>query len=155
MSRVLRAMRDHVAPDLLGKLGRVELVARLVETDDAEQRPHLAEHVRRDALVREVEHLELALRVRVVELDLEQEAVELRLGQLEHVAMLVRVLRRDHEERVREPVRLALDRDLALLHRLEQRGLRARRRAVDLVGEQHVREDRAGEEDLLARRGSC
>ena len=45
---------------------------------------------------------------------------------------------------------LALDRDLALLHRLEQRRLRARRRAVDLVREQHVREDGAREEDLLA-----
>ena len=35
----------------------------------------------------------------------------------------------------------ALDRDLALLHRLEQGGLGLRRRAVDLVGEQQVRED--------------
>ena len=30
----------------------------------------------------------------------------------------------------------------ALLHRLEQRGLRLRRRAVDLVGEQQLGEDR-------------
>ena len=150
MSRVAARDRDHVPPDLLGKLRRVELVARLVEPDDAEQRPNLAEHVRRDALVRKVEHLELALRVRVVEQDLEEEAVELRLGKLEHVAMLVRVLRRDHEERVGELVRLALDRHLPLLHRLEQRRLRARRRAVDLVREQDVREDGAGEEHLLA-----
>ena len=40
-------------------------------------------------------------------------------------------------------VRGAVDRHLALLHRLEQRGLRLRRRAVDLVGEQQVREDRS------------
>ena len=46
--------------------------------------------------------------------------------------------------------RRALDRHLALLHRLEQRGLRLRRRAVDLVGEQHVREHRPAPEDELA-----
>ena len=42
-----------------------------------------------------------------------------------------------------------------LLHRLEQRRLRARRRAVDLVGEQDVREDDAALEDLLAALRSC
>ncbi len=36
--------------------------------------------------------------------------------------------------------------DLVLLHRLEQRGLRLRRRAVDFVGEDHVREDRPRQE---------
>ena len=142
--------RDHVAADSLGKIGRVELVTCLVEPDDAEERPNLTEHVRRDALVRKVEHLVFTLRIRVVDQDLEEKTVELRLGQLEHVPMLVRVLRRDHEERIRKLVRLALDRHLPLLHRLEQRRLCARRRAVDLVREQHVREDRAGEEHLLA-----
>ena len=88
--------------------------------------------------------------VRVIDQDLEEEAVELRLGELEHIPMLVRILRRDHEERVGELVRFALDRDLPLLHRLEQRGLCARRRTVDLVREEDVREDGAGEEHLLA-----
>ena len=41
-----------------------------------------------------------------------------------------------------ERVGHALDRHLPLLHRLEQRGLGLRRRAVDLVAEQEVREDR-------------
>ena len=41
-----------------------------------------------------------------------------------------------------ERVRAAVDRHLALLHRLEQRGLRLRRRAVDLVRHQHAGEDR-------------
>ena len=49
-----------------------------------------------------------------------------------------------------EAVHLAVDRHLALLHRLEEGGLGARRRAVDLVREQHVREDGAREEDVLA-----
>ena len=45
---------------------------------------------------------------------------------------------------------LALDRDLALLHRFEQRGLRAWGRAVDLVCEEDVREDDALDENVLA-----
>ena len=56
--------------------------------------------------------------------------------------MLDRVLRREHGEELRERVRLAADRHLALLHRLEKRALHLRRRAVDLVGEQQVGEDR-------------
>jgi hypothetical protein len=36
------------------------------------------------------------------------------------------------------------DRDLALLHDLEERGLDLGRCAVDLVGEEEVREDGAG-----------
>jgi limonene-1,2-epoxide hydrolase len=42
-----------------------------------------------------------------------------------------------------EVVALAADGDLVLLHRLEQGGLGLGRRAVDLVGEDDVREDRA------------
>ena len=41
-------------------------------------------------------------------------------------------------------------RHVALLHRLEQPGLHARRRAVDLVGEEDVGEDRAALEHELA-----
>ena len=47
--------------------------------------------------------------------------------------------------------RLAPDRDLALLHHLEQRALDLGRRAVDLVGEQQVGEDRAERRPELAR----
>ena len=43
-------------------------------------------------------------------------------------------------------VGLAVDRDLPLLHDLEQRRLGLRARAVDLVGEHDVGEDRAGVE---------
>ena len=50
----------------------------------------------------------------------------------------------------------AVDADLTFLHRLEQRRLRLRRRAVDLVGEHEVREHRTGSEDEIgtARRGA-
>jgi hypothetical protein len=49
----------------------------------------------------------------------------------------------EDEERIGELEAVALDRDLALLHRLEQRALGLRRGAVDLVREEHVGEDGA------------
>ena len=80
---------------------------------------------------------------RVAEREPQREAVELRLRQREGAVLLDRVLRRDHEERGGQRPRDAVDRDLALLHALEQRRLRARRGAVELVGEHDVREHRA------------
>ena len=73
---------------------------------------------------------------------LEHEAVNLRLGERIRALLLDRVLGREHEERLRQAVRLVADRNLALLHRLEQRRLHLRRRAVDLVRQQQIREDR-------------
>jgi hypothetical protein len=52
-------------------------------------------------------------------------------------------LRGEHEERIGQRERLVTQRDLALLHRLEQRALHLGRRAVDLVGQHEIRENRA------------
>src|SRR5262245_23468597 len=52
-------------------------------------------------------------------------------------------------ERRVERERLTLNGHLALLHRLEQRGLRLRRRAVDLVGQEKPAEDRSSPEREL------
>ena len=110
---------DDVPADGLGNVGVLELLSRLVEADDTEEGADLAEHVGGDALVREVEHRELRFRVGVVELDLEEKAVELAFGEGEDAFVLVRVLGRDDEKRIGELVRLAVDGDLALPHRLE------------------------------------
>ncbi len=64
--------------------------------------------------------------------------------------MLDRILGRDHQERLRQPARDAVDGHLSLGHRLEQGGLRTRHRAVDLVDEDDRREDRSGPEGELA-----
>ena len=86
---------------------------------------------------------ELLVVLRVTDQHLQQEAVDLRLGQRIRALGLDRVLRRHDEERRRNEMRVVADRDLALLHDLEQRGLHLRRRAVDLVGQEEVAEDRA------------
>jgi hypothetical protein len=87
--------------------------------------------------------LQLVLGGRVAERGFHEEAVELRLGERKRALVLDRVLGREQEERLGQESRLAVDRHLALGHRLEQGGLRLRHRAVDLVDEQDVREDRA------------
>ena len=62
---------------------RLALLWGLDEAHDSEERPYLAEHVRCDAVVGEVQHRELVLRAGVLEVDLEEKAVELGLGKLE------------------------------------------------------------------------
>jgi hypothetical protein len=52
----------------------------------------------------------------------------------------------DDEKRRIERIRLALDSDLPLLHRLEQRRLGLGRGAVDLVGQEQMGEDRSAPE---------
>ena len=82
---------------------------------------------------------------------LQQEPVELGLGQAVGARLLDRVLRRDHHERQPDVVGLAVDSDGPLLHDLEQRRLSLRARPVDLVGEHDVREHGSAVEVELAR----
>ena len=79
----------------------------------------------------------------IADAHIHQETIELCFGQREGAFLLDRVLRRHHQEQRRQRIGVAADGDLALAHRLEQRRLHLRRRAVDLVGEQHGMEDRA------------
>ena len=87
---------------------------------------------------------------RVAHPEPDHEPVELALGQDVGPLELVGVLRRQHDERRVERIGLALDRDLAVAHRLEQGALGPRGGPVDLVGQDHVGEERAGLEDELA-----
>ena len=92
------------------------------------------------------QHARLLRERRVADRHPHREPVELRLGERVRPLVLDRVLGRDDEERAHEHVCRAVDGDLPLLHRLEQRRLRLRRRSVDLVDEHDVREHRAGPE---------
>jgi hypothetical protein len=77
------------------------------------------------------------------DIHLEEEAIELRLRQGIGPFHLERVLGGEHEERLREGVLLLGDGDPMLLHRLQQRALRLRGGAVDLVRQDQVAEDGA------------
>jgi hypothetical protein len=85
----------------------------------------------------------LGLPRRVPDANSQHEPIELRLGQGECAREIVGILRRDDEEGLGQGERLTVDGDLSLVHRLEERALRAGRCAIDLVGEQDVREDGA------------
>ena len=94
-----------------------------------------------------VEHdFALGVVVGIVDVDLHQEAVELRFGQRIGALLLDRVLGREHVERARNVVAIAGDRHVVLLHGLQQRRLGARAGAVDLVRHQELTEDRTGDE---------
>ena len=60
------------------------------------------------------------------------------------------ILRGEHEKRIGQKMVRAADGDLALLHGFEHSGLGLGRRAVDFVGENHVRENRAFKKSELA-----
>ena len=91
----------------------------------------------------EVENLPLLGARRVADLELEHEAVHLRLGQRIGAFLLDGILRGQHEERFVELEGLVADGDLLFLHGFEQRALHLGGRAVDFVGEDEVGEDRA------------
>ncbi len=86
----------------------------------------------------------------VLDDDVEHEAVELGLGQGIGALELDGVLRGEDEEGLLQGVGPALHGDPVLLHRLEQGRLGLGRGPVDLVGEEHVGEHRAGGEHHLA-----
>src|SRR5262249_51195856 len=98
-----------------------------------------------------LEHVVFFVERRIAEAKADQEAVELRFGQRERSLVVDRILRGDDEERRLEGVGLAVDRDAAFGHRLQQSRLRARRGPVNLIGEHDLREDRPGAKLELRR----
>ena len=93
----------------------------------------------------------LGVAVGVADAQAHQEAVELAFRQRIGALELVGVLRGQHEERRAQRPRLAVQRHLAVAHRLQQGALGARRGPVDLVGQDDLGEERAGLEDELRR----
>ena len=113
----------------------------------AERRePHGIEHrqelLEQIAPVRGGQHLALGRRIGITQANAQQESVELRVRQRKRAGEVDGILRGDHEERHGQRVRHAVHGHLLLGHRLEQRALRLRRGAIDLVGQQHLGEHR-------------
>ena len=129
----------------------VHLLHGALELLDFSQRDRGAEVAERMAAHLFLDDPKLLVLVWIAEGGADEEAVELRLREQERPFLLDRVLRRDQEEGAGEMARCAVDGDLELRHRLEQRGLRLRHRAVDLVDEDDVGEDGAGPELEVAR----
>src|SRR6516225_698507 len=135
---------DDVPGNRLGERHRGDGPARVGERLEIADRPDppLVEAKARVARAVPEHQLDLVGALRMPDDELEQEAVELRLREGIRPLVLDRILRRDDQEAVGEGMRPAVERDLALLHRLEEGRLGLGRGAVDLVGEQHLGEDR-------------
>ena len=97
------------------------------------------------------EHATLGIAIRVEDVDLQQETVELGLGEGIGAFLLERVLRREHMKRRRQIMADAGHGDVMLLHGLQKRRLGARAGAVDLVGHQELGEYRPLHETEGAR----
>ena len=97
------------------------------------------------------EHRRFFLGRRIPQVEADQEPIELGFGQRKGSLMVDGVLSRDDQERRFQIECRAVDGDLALAHRFQQRGLGARRGPVDLVGQDDLGEDRAGPELELGR----
>ncbi len=83
---------------------------------------------------------------RIIDQDLEQEPVELCLGERVSPFVFDGVLSRVNNEGFRQGPGVTGDRDLFFLHRLEQGRLCLGRCAVDLVGQDEIGKHRPGRE---------
>ena len=130
---------DHVVLHAIIHVDVTHHVARLHDLFDAGDRFDL----RRHRAGRAIDDLPLFLPGRVADLHHHEKAIHLRFRQRIRAFLLDRILRGEDDERVRQRVAAVADRDLALLHGLEQRALHLGGGAVDLVRQHQVREDGA------------
>ena len=95
------------------------------------------------ACPRPTQNLALGAAVGIAHPHPHQETVELGLGQRIGAVMFDRILRGNHQKRLRQRVGMRIHRHLAFVHGFEQGRLGLRRSAIDLIGQQHVGEHRA------------
>ena len=95
---------------------------------------------------RPFDDLDLLIDRRVLHLQAEHEAIDLRFGERVRPFHFDRILRGDDVEGRLELVRLPAHRHFSFLHGLQQRGLRLGRGAVDFVGQKEVGKHRTGHE---------
>ena len=137
---------DDVAEDFVGDQHLPHCLAAGRQFGDPRNGFHRGQVAGVEAAGVAVQDRDLLIARRQGHIELQQEPVQLGLGQLVGALVLDRVLCRGDDERVRQRPRLALDADLALLHGLQEGGLRFGWSAVDLVGQQQVGEHRSGVE---------
>ena len=84
-------------------------------------------------------------------LDPHEEAIELRFRQREGADLVLRILRRDNKEGLREFVRDAIGGDVVFLHRFQQCALRFCGRAIYFINQHDLREERTAMKDEALR----
>src|SRR6266513_642377 len=145
-------MRD-ACDVLLQLIVDIDLLNRFLTGQQLVGRGHGLELVDGRRALKAIEHLDLVGDIQIAEVDAHQEAIDLGFRQREGAGEFDRVLGRQYQEGRGERVGGAVDRHLFLLHRFQQCRWGLGRCAVDLIGEQDLREDRTlAELELLRRR---
>ncbi len=91
----------------------------------------------------QAKNLFLCIAIGIIHHDVEQEAVQLRLGERVGSLLLDRVLRCHDEKKGRQGARLVTHTDLTFAHGFQERALHFCRCPIDFIGEDEVAEDRA------------
>ena len=86
----------------------------------------------------------------IAHLDAHQKTIQLRFRKRISSMMFDRILRGDDQKRLRQRMSFSVHGNLRFVHGFEQRGLRARRGAIDFIGENDIREERARTEFKFA-----
>ena len=136
---VAQALIDMHLPDPLGQLGNGDAFAL------RRQRLNWMASAQVD------QHGALLGSGEIAQPHLEEKAIQLRFGQGEGAFVLDRILGCQDQKGAGQHPRHPIDRHLAFAHTFEQRRLCARRRPVDLVGEQNIGKGRAGDKLKVAR----
>src|SRR6202049_3760947 len=133
-----RPDRGDVPEHLVGDAHPGDLGADRRECRGVDDRcdPRSVEVMRIEPAIDAAQQDDLGRRFGHVHLELEEEAIELRLGERVRALVLDGVLGGHDKKTVTERAARSGGRDLTLLHRLEEGRLRFRRRSVDLVGKQ-------------------
>jgi hypothetical protein len=139
--------RVHVIEKRGIKRDAIHLALKRHETRRIENDRHITGRVR----IAGKKEAHLDLRRRVANSHPQHEAVELRLGERISPGEVLRVLRCDDEEWIRQRMRHAVDGDLLLIHSFEQSRLRSWAGTIDFVSQKNIREDWSVSEDELAR----
>ena len=93
-----------------------------------------------------LQHGDFDFKLRVAQTQPDEKPVQLRLGQGKRAFVVNWILRGNEKERRRQFVIIAVGGHLAFRHGFQQRGLGARRGAVDFIRQQDLGEERAGAE---------
>src|SRR5439155_20094888 len=132
---------DRIDSGLANRLAANKPLRR--QQDIAVNRRFGARHLRAGCIEK---NFALSLLIGIVDVDLHQESIELRLGQWISALLFEWILRRQHMERLGQIVAGSSDGHVLLLHGLQKGRLGTRRRTIDFVGHRQLCGDWSGEE---------
>ena len=128
----------HVIEQRVGRVNGQHLCLKRQHFGLGQERAHGVDH---GAPVVAGEQFALGGAVGVTQRNAHQKAIQLRLGQSVGAQLVVRILRGDDKKRLGQGACFTFHTHLFFFHRFQERALGFRTGPVDLVGQQHLREN--------------